>query len=70
VTGGNGYIASWLAAPTAGFTRTYVARNAGCPLKFDTRRAREELGVGFRPPETTVVEHFQQLLDDGLVKKN
>jgi dihydroflavonol-4-reductase len=63
-------IAVMLAAPlTAGITSKYIARNAGYPLKFDTRRAREELGVEFRPPETTVVEHFQQLLDDGLVRK-
>ena len=59
----------WLAAPTAGLTRKYVAGNMGHPLKFDNRRAREELGMEFRPPETTVVEHFQQLIDDGLVKK-
>jgi nucleoside-diphosphate-sugar epimerase len=59
----------WLAAPTAGLTRKYVATNMGYPLKFDNSRARNELGVGFRPTETTVIEHFQQLIDDGIVKK-
>lgn len=59
----------WLVAPAVGLTREYVAGNMGHPLKFDNRRAREELGVEFRPPETTVIEHFQQLIDDGLVKK-
>ncbi len=58
----------WLAAPTAGLTRKYVAGNMGHPLKFDNRRAREELGVDFRPTETTLVEHFQQLIDDGVVR--
>ena len=58
----------WLAAPTAGLTRKYVAGNMGHPLKFDNRRARDELGVAFRPPETTVIEHFQQLIDDGIVR--
>ena len=58
----------WLAAPTAGLTRKYVAGNMGHPLKFDNGRARKNLGVEFRPVETTVVDHFQQLIDDGLVR--
>ncbi len=60
--------AVWLGAPTAGLTRKYVAGNMGHPLRFDNRRAREDLGVDFRPTETTVVEHFQQLIDDGIVR--
>ena len=58
----------WLAAPTAGLTRKYVAGNMGYPLKFDNRRARDELGMEFRPPEDTVVDHFQQMIDDGVVR--
>ncbi len=58
----------WLAAPTAGLTRKYVAENMGHPLKFDNRQARDDLGVEFRPTETTVIEHFQQLIDDGVVR--
>jgi hypothetical protein len=40
----------------------------GLPLKFDNRRSRE-LGVQYRPVEQTFVEHFQQVIDDGLLKK-
>jgi nucleoside-diphosphate-sugar epimerase len=58
----------WLAAPTAGVTHKYVATNVGYPLRFDNSKARTELGMEFRPPETTVVEHFQQLIDDGVVR--
>ncbi|MGI9085021.1 MAG: NAD-dependent epimerase/dehydratase family protein [Aeromicrobium sp.] len=58
----------WLAAPTAGITRRYVAANVGHPLRFDNSRAREDLGMEFRPVETTVAEHFQQLIDDGVVR--
>ena len=58
----------WLAAPTAGLTRKYVAGNMGYPLKFDNGRARKNLGIEFRPVEETVVEHFQQLIDDGVVR--
>ncbi len=57
----------WLAAPIGGVTRKYVATNVGYPLQFDNSRARTKLGMEFRPPETTVVEHFQQLIDDGIV---
>jgi nucleoside-diphosphate-sugar epimerase len=59
----------WLAAPTAGLTRKYVAGNMGHPLKFDNTRSRKDLGIECRPVETTVVDHFQQLIDDGIVKK-
>ena len=58
----------WLAAPTAGLTRKYVAGNMGHPLKFDNGRARKNLGIEFRPIEDTVVDHFQQLIDDGVVR--
>ena len=58
----------WLAAPTAGLTRKYVAGNMGHPLKFDNTRSRKDLGIECRPVEATVVDHFQQLIDDGLVR--
>lgn len=55
-----------LVAPVAGLTRKYVDRNVGFPLCFDDSRARAELGVVFRPVRESVVEHFQQMVDDGL----
>ncbi len=58
----------WLAAPTAGITRRYVAGNMGHPLRFDNSRAREDLGLKFRPIETSIVDNFQQLIDDGVVR--
>ncbi|MEB3034298.1 NAD-dependent epimerase/dehydratase family protein [[Mycobacterium] nativiensis] len=57
-----------LAAPVAGLTRRYVELNVGWPLRLDASRARSELGVEFRPVEESVVEHFQQMIDDGLVR--
>lgn len=62
-------LAVYLAAPFSGVTRKFVATNVGYPLRFDSSKARSELGMEFRPPETTVVEQFQQLIDDGIVKK-
>jgi hypothetical protein len=52
----------------AGLTRKYVALNVGYPLRFDNSRTVAELGITFRPGAESVVEHFQQMIDDGLVR--
>jgi nucleoside-diphosphate-sugar epimerase len=57
-----------LAAPVAGLTRKFVDRNVGYPLRFDNSRTVKELGIDFRPGAETVVEHFQQMIDDGLAR--
>jgi nucleoside-diphosphate-sugar epimerase len=56
-------------APVVGLTRKFVDRNVGYPLAFDNGRSRGELGLTYRPVEQTVTEHFQQMLDDGLVRR-
>jgi nucleoside-diphosphate-sugar epimerase len=61
-------LATWLFGPLFGpVTREYISKNVGLPLKFDNRRS-VELGVNYRPVEQTVIEHFRQLIADGLVK--
>lgn len=58
----------WLLGPLMGpVTRRFISRNVGYPVKFDQRRSRE-LGVQYRPVADTFAEHFQQLIDDGLLK--
>ena len=59
--------AAVLLAPLAGLKRSEVRRNVGYPLRFDNRRAATHLGMRFRPASGAVVDHFQQLIDDGLV---
>jgi len=56
-------------APLAGLTRKYVDLNIGYPLEFDNSRSRDELGLTYRPTSETVTEHFQQMIDDGVVGK-
>jgi nucleoside-diphosphate-sugar epimerase len=56
-------------APVVGLTRKFVDRNVGYPLAFDNSRSQKELGLTYRPVEQTVTEHFQQMLDDGLVRR-
>ena len=56
-----------LLAPLAGLKRSEVRRNVGYPLRFDNRRATTHLGMRFRSASGAIVDHFQQLIDDGLV---
>ncbi|TNE90983.1 MAG: aldehyde reductase [Deltaproteobacteria bacterium] len=57
----------WLVGPflNAGITRRFVSRNVGLPWKADHSKSVEKLGVSYRPLSETLVEHFQQLLDEG-----
>lgn len=41
----------------------------GYPIYFNAQKSQQELGIQYRDIESSVVEHFQQLLDDGVVKK-
>ncbi len=59
----------WLLAPRLGFTRKYVSRNVGYHVKFDNSYGKADLGMSYIPIEQTVKEHFQQILDDGLLDK-
>lgn len=57
-----------LLAPRFGITRRYVARNVGIPFALDTTHSRELLGIQYRDTRTTIVEHFQQLIDMGVLQ--
>jgi len=59
----------WLIAPMLGFTRKYVSRNVGHRIKIENSYSKADLGMLFIPIEQTVKEHFQQILDDGLLDK-
>lgn len=59
----------WLVGPLMGpVTRKFIARNVGHRVAFDNSRSRA-LGVDYRPVEQTLADHFQQALDDGLIRK-
>lgn len=60
-------LAALMLAPRRGIPQAVARRNLGYPLRFDNRRSRTLLGMSYRPAAESVVEHFQQLLDDGLV---
>lgn len=63
-------IAAWLLGPiTADITRKFVSTNVGWPLKLDNARSKRELDLTYRPLDQTLTEHFQQLIDDGLLRR-
>lgn len=58
-----------LVAPLFGYSRKFVELNMGYPIYFDTRKSVQELGMQYRDIKQSIVEHFQQLMDDGIIKK-
>ena len=58
-----------LIAPLAGLTRQFVDDNVGYVVAFDNSRSEKELKLQYRPLDHTIAEHFQQMLDDGVVKR-
>ena len=60
---------AWLVGPLFGLSRRYVSRHIGKSLHIDNRYGIKDLGIEYRPLEETLVQHFQQLLDDGLVRR-
>jgi nucleoside-diphosphate-sugar epimerase len=58
----------WLAAPILGYQRKFVKNNVGYPMKVDASKSIRELGIQYRSVRETLHEHFQQLIDDGLIK--
>jgi nucleoside-diphosphate-sugar epimerase len=59
----------WLIAQRLGYTRKYVSRNVGHQIKFDNSYSKGDLGMSYIPIEQTVKDHFQQILDDGLLDR-
>lgn len=59
----------WAIAPFAQLTRKFVSLNVGYPIAFDNSKSVRELGMTYRTLEDTLREHFQQVLDDGLLKR-
>ncbi len=59
----------WLIAPMMGYTRKYVSRNVDIQIKLNNSYSKTDLSMSYIPIEQTVKEHFQQILDDGLLGK-
>jgi nucleoside-diphosphate-sugar epimerase len=60
---------AWLIGPLFGLNRKYISRHFGRPIALDNSWVKKDLGMAFIPLEQTVAEHFQKVLDDGLVPR-
>ncbi|MDJ0842043.1 MAG: NAD-dependent epimerase/dehydratase family protein [Acidobacteriota bacterium] len=61
----------WLIGPMVDktMTRKIIARNINLPWKGDNSKGIRELGVSYRPLAESMNDFFQQMVDNGLVKK-
>ncbi|MDF1547758.1 MAG: NAD-dependent epimerase/dehydratase family protein [Bacteroidales bacterium] len=59
----------WIMAPMIGLTRKIVKQNIGYEWKVDNSKGIRELGLKYLPTEKTVVDLFQQMIDNGYFKK-
>lgn len=59
----------WLLGPlfNKALTRRMVSRNVDRPWRGDNTKSHEKLGMTYRPLETTLQDHFQQLIDEGVI---
>lgn len=60
---------AWLAAPFVKQSREMISKNVGHRIAFDNTRSQQDLGINYVPVEDALVAHFQQLIDDGVIKK-
>lgn len=58
----------WLVGPLQGLSRKFVALNVGHPLKFDNSKSIHSLKMDYIPAQTMILDHLQQMIDDGLVR--
>jgi len=61
----------WLFGPMMdkNLTRKSVSRNIGHPLRFDNSKSMSELGITYRPLKESMVDFFQQMIDNGQIAK-
>lgn len=61
----------WLVGPflAENTTRKFIERNIGFPFRADNSKGIRELGMHYRPLETSLTEMFQQLIDHGVIEK-
>jgi dihydroflavonol-4-reductase len=58
----------WLIAPAIGQKRKMIRLNVGYPWRADNSKSIRELGMKYRPVEVSIVEFFQQMIDNDIFK--
>ncbi|HEY1057548.1 MAG TPA: aldehyde reductase [Limnobacter sp.] len=63
------WLVRWVAPIAAGVSRAFIDRNVGYSFSFDTSRSQSILGVQYRLLTETLCEHFDQMIEDGLLRR-
>ncbi len=58
-----------LAAPTIGVKRKMLVQNLSYPWKVDNSKSIDKLKVNYRPVEETIVDFFDQMIENGVFDK-
>ncbi len=59
----------WMLAPLVGFKRKMISRNIGYSWNADNSKSIEKLGVKYRPIEESIIDFFQQMIENDVFKK-
>ena len=59
----------WLAAPMVGFKRKMISLNVGYKWQVDNSKSIKVLNMKYRPVEVSIVEFFQQMIDNKVFDK-
>jgi dihydroflavonol-4-reductase len=51
-------------------TRKVIAKNMGYSWKADNSKSTEKLGIEYRSLKSSIIEMFQQMIDEGSFKKS
>jgi len=57
----------WLIAPIIGIKRNFVSRNVGYGVHFNNSKSKKELSIDYIPVKQTVIDFFQQFIDEKLI---
>ncbi len=53
----------WIMAPAVGVKRKMISRNVGYAWKVDNSKSKRELGMKYMPIEKSIIDFFQQMID-------
>lgn len=59
----------WLVGPIFGIKRKMVANNVGYPFNVDNSKSIQQLKMQYRPVKESIVDMFQQMIDNEIIKK-
>ncbi len=60
---------AWIFGPMQGIKRKMISRNFGYPWKVDNTKSKEKLNIHYRNIDNSIIEFFQQMIENGVFKK-